>query len=188
MFHSSLKIEDSRLSGGWFVALGLVSIILGILGFGSATMLSQFSTLVFGILLLIAGGFQVVSSFRFKEWTGVALNLLMAILQIVTGGLILSNPLEATLMLTLVIAMYLIVSGVFRVVWGFSPVARGNGLVIVSGMVSTFLGMMVWAQWPVSGLWFIGVAIAADLMVDGIQWLAFGFALSKRQRQQVKPA
>lgn len=182
------KSDDTPLSGTWFIVLGVVSLILGVLGFIWASTLSQVFTVFFGALLFVAGIFQAIYAVRFKEWKGIVLNSLLAILQVVTGILIFSNPLMATVMLTLVIAMYLIVGGLFRVFWGLSSLARGNNWVVFSGMISTLLGLAVWTQWPFSGLWFIGLAIAIDLFVDGVQWLFFGFSLNKQRRATLKHA
>ncbi len=47
---------------------------------------------------------------------------------------------------------------------------------MTSGIITLILGILVWAQWPVSGLWIIGLFIGIHLIFAG--WtqvmLAFG--------------
>jgi len=37
--------------------------------------------------------------------------------------------------------------------------------------------VLICVHWPESGLWFIGVAIAVDLIVHGFVWVLFALAL-----------
>lgn len=182
------RSEETPVSGSWFIVLGVASLVFGVLGLLWSVALSQVFTVFFGALLFVSGIFQVVSAVRFKEWKGIVLNAVLAILQIVTGILIFANPAGATLMLTLVIAMYLMVGGLFRVFYGLSSLAPANNWLVFNGMISTLLGLAVWMQWPFSGFWFIGLAVAVDLLIDGVQWLFFGFSLNKRRRGVLKHA
>ncbi|MGZ3634159.1 MAG: hypothetical protein ACXWM7_07870 [Parachlamydiaceae bacterium] len=38
------------------------------------------------------------------------------------------------------------------------------------------LGLLIWAQWPVSGLWIIGLFIGIDLIVLGWMWITLALA------------
>jgi len=48
---------------------------------------------------------------------------------------------------------------------------------VFSGVVSTILGVMLVAQMPISGLWFIGFAIGVDLIASGIAEIGFATAI-----------
>jgi uncharacterized membrane protein HdeD (DUF308 family) len=41
---------------------------------------------------------------------------------------------------------------------------------------SLLLGLLVLAQWPVSGLWVIGLFIGIDLIFYGCAWIALALA------------
>jgi hypothetical protein len=41
---------------------------------------------------------------------------------------------------------------------------------LVSGGVTLLLGILIWAEWPVSGLWVIGTFVAIDMFFSGV-WL-----------------
>ncbi len=59
------------------------------------------------------------------------------------------------------------VAGVFRIVAAWSTYAPGRGWVNFDGVVTLVLGLMIWARWPVSGLWVIGLFIGIDLIIAG---------------------
>jgi uncharacterized membrane protein HdeD (DUF308 family) len=170
-------IEVIRSSWGWFLTLGILFILLGavcVIGDVSAT----FATvLVFGWMLLFSGIFGLVHAFRTHSSPGFLLSLLSALFRGFTGYLLIRYPLAGAGSLTLILASFLIVSGLFRGLgagmlkfprWGWS---------VFSGIVSLGLGVMLLAQMPVSSVWFIGFAIGVDLIFDGTSLIGFATAL-----------
>ena len=53
---------------GWIVALGVVYVIAGVIALGSVVMATIASVYVVGIMMLIAGVFEVIHSFQIKTW------------------------------------------------------------------------------------------------------------------------
>ena len=166
-------IEEIRSSWGWYLTLGILFMLLGavcVIGDVSAT----FATvLVFGWMLLISGVFGLVHAFRTHNGQGFLLSLLGALLRGFTGYLLIRHPLAGAATLTLILASFLIVGGLFRGIgagmlkfphWGWS---------VFSGIVSLGLGIMLLVQLPVSSVWFIGFAIGLDLIFDGASLIAF---------------
>jgi len=39
------------------------------------------------------------------------------------------------------------------------------------------LGILLWVQWPVSALWFIGFAVGVSLIFDGAAWTSLAMRL-----------
>jgi uncharacterized membrane protein HdeD (DUF308 family) len=73
--------------------------------------------------------------------------------------------------------MYFVVSGVFRITAPLFLHLPNSGLHALNGIVSLFLGAVILAQWPVSGLWVIGTFIGVDLILRGLAWSASAIAL-----------
>jgi uncharacterized membrane protein HdeD (DUF308 family) len=48
---------------------------------------------------------------------------------------------------------------------------------VLNGIIAILLGILVLAQWPVSGLWAIGMFVGIDLVFRGITWTVFAFGL-----------
>jgi len=170
-------IEEIRSSWGWFLTLGILFILLGaICVIGNVT--ATFATvLVFGWMLLFSGIFALVHAFRIHTWQGVLLSLLSALFRGFTGYLLIRYPLAGAASLTLILASFFVVGGLFRAIgagmlkfprWGWS---------VFSGIVSLGLGIILLAQMPVSSVWFIGFAIGVDLIFDGTSLIGLATAL-----------
>lgn len=171
-------MQEIRKSWGWFLALGIMFIILGavcVIGDVSAT----FATiLVFGWMLLFSGIFALVHAFRTHTWSGFFLYLFSALFRGFTGYLLIRYPVLGAASITLILASFFIVGGLFRAIgagmmrfprWGWS---------VFSGLVSVVLGVMLLAQWPVSSIWFIGFAVGVDLIVEGASLIGFATAIN----------
>lgn len=152
---------------GWFIALGVLLIILGVIAIGTAVAATLISVLIFGCLLFIGGIFQIVHAFWVRTWSGMALQLFIGILNIIVGLLIIGNPGASALALTLLMAAFFIVGGVFRVAMSLDVHAPGRGWGIVSGIIDIILGVLIWIHWPTTAFWVIGLFIGIDLIFTG---------------------
>ena len=172
---------------GWLLAVGILSVILGILGLGMTFMLTIVSVLYFGVLMVVMGVVQLVHSFKCAGWKSVALHALIGLLYLVAGIMIVTRPLLASIALTWTLAIILIVVGVMRLVVGFQH--RGtssSGWAIVGGIITVILGLMILARWPASSLWVIGLFLAIELIVNG--WTQIFVALAARTVGRSRPA
>jgi uncharacterized membrane protein HdeD (DUF308 family) len=59
----------------------------------------------------------------------------------------------------------------------------GWWLILLGGLVSLVVGVLLFMQLPWSGLWVLGTLIAVELLMMGVTWLQFGFALRRLGRQ-----
>ena len=170
-------IEEVGNSWGWFIALGILLMLLGgicIIGDVTAT----FATvLVFGWLLLISGIVALVHAFGTRNWSGFLLYLLSALFRGFTGYLLIRYPLAGAASLTLVLASFFVVNGIFRAIAAGMLKFPRWGWAVFSGVVSVALGVALLAQMPVSSIWFIGFAIGVDLIFDGASLVGFGTAI-----------
>jgi uncharacterized membrane protein HdeD (DUF308 family) len=77
----------------------------------------------------------------------------------------------------LVLGSFFIVGGLFRAIGsGMAQLPRW-GWAVFSGVVSVVLGIIVLWQLPTTGIWFIGLAIGVDLIVDGVAVASFASAI-----------
>lgn len=169
-------VEEIRSSWGWYLALGIFFMVLGaacVIGDVSAT----FATvLVFGWALLFSGVFALVHAFRTHTGRGFLLSLLSALFRGFTGYLFIHYPFAGAASLTLILASFFIVGGLFRAIGAGMLKFPRWGLSVASGLVSLALGVMLLWQMPGSSVWFIGFAIGIDLIVDGASLIGFSTA------------
>lgn len=172
-------LNELHDSWGWFLALGIALIVLGavcILGDVTATLAT---VLAFGWLLIIGAVVSLVQAFRVHQWSGFFLYLLSALLRGFTGYLLIRYPLAGEISLTLLLASFFIVGGMFRAVGAGMLQFPQWGWAVFSGIVSVALGVMLLMQLPVSSLWFIGFAIGIEFIFDGASFIALGNAVRK---------
>ena len=158
---------ELRRSWGWYLALGIVLIVLGMIAIGSTFMMTIASVLFFGWLLIIGGVMEAIHAFWHKRWAGFFLDLLTGILYVIVGWMMVTNPKASALLLTLVIAMFLVFEGVLRIVTALTARYPHWGWVLFNGVISLALGVMIWRQWPYSGLWVIGLFVGIEMLLNG---------------------
>jgi|WetSurSiteA1Bulk_404760.scaffolds.fasta_scaffold42734_1 uncharacterized membrane protein HdeD (DUF308 family) len=164
---------------GWLLALGIIQLVLGMVGLGMTFALTLVTILIYGIFLLIGGGAQMVQAFTAKGWKGLVLHLLIALLYVLAAIMIIANPLAASLFLTLFIGFVLLATGILRGIMAFRFKGSKHWLwPLLSGAVSVILGLMIINQWPLSGLWVIGLFVAVELIING--WSSVMIALAAR--------
>jgi uncharacterized membrane protein HdeD (DUF308 family) len=170
-------IEEVRASWGWFLFLGIALTILGVACIAFDVSATFATVLVFGWILLISGVFALVHAFRVGTWSGFFLYLLSALLRGFTGYLLVRYPLAGAETLTLVLASFFMVGGLFRTIGSAMAKFPRWGWAVFSGIVSVVLGIMLLAQMPISGIWFVGFAIGVDLIFDGVAMMGFATAI-----------
>ena len=164
---------------GWFLAFGIVLLLLGIAAVARSVTATVVSMLFFGWVLVFASIIQFVDAFMVGKWAGFFLHLLLAILYGVVGVLMLIKPVISAEAATFVMSLFFILGGLYQLiasVWTHLP---GWGWQAVNGVVATIMGFLVLAQWPVSGLWVIGLFVGIDLILYGWAWIALSLDLHK---------
>jgi uncharacterized membrane protein HdeD (DUF308 family) len=168
----------------WFIALGAALIVLGVIAAGSSVTTTYVSMLFLSGVLLVGGIMRFVSAFNAREWTGSLLLALSGALYVVAGVLTFRHPIAAALALTLLFAALFLGVGLFRIITSIWYRFPYWGWVAASGAVTFILGLMLWNAWPVSGVWFIGLCIGIDLIVEGVGWLMLSWGAETAHSQQ----
>jgi uncharacterized membrane protein HdeD (DUF308 family) len=171
--------DSDSLRGNWlwFVILGITLIVLGTVALGSVAIASLATAMVIGLLILAGGVGETLGAFWCRGWSGFLLHLLSGVLSIVIGVMFLNAPVDALLALTLLVACYLMVGGIFKIIAAVSHQFAAWGWPLASGVVDMILGVMIWQQWPGSAFWVIGLFVGINLMFRGFNWIGLGLAL-----------
>jgi uncharacterized membrane protein HdeD (DUF308 family) len=164
------EADGIRKNWGWFLALGVVQIVAGLLAVGFAFTATLASVVAVGILLLIAAGAQTAAAIWARDWSGFFLFLLLGILYAVVGSVTLMPPVVAAESLTLMLAAAFLIGGVYRIVVALVGRFASWGWVLFNGVVTVLLGIALLQQWPTSGLWVLGLFVGIDLIVNGVTW------------------
>jgi uncharacterized membrane protein HdeD (DUF308 family) len=100
-------------------------------------------------------------------------------LEAVLGFLIMAHPLVVVTDLTVLVAVFLMLRGLVRLIRSSITHSPGRRWILMLGVAALLLGICVWLRLPVSGLWFVGLCVALDFICHGICWAAIGLAEGK---------
>lgn len=167
-------LRHLRASWFWFVLLGAALVLLGLFAMTYAEAATVTTAIVFGYLMLAAGAFYIVGAFFTRGWGGFFLSLLAGVLHLAVGLIIVDRPVEAVLVYTLVMAVFFFVEGLFRILGALAGQFRHWGWVLANGVITLLLGVMIWKQWPVSGLFVVGLFLGINLLVSGMTFINLG--------------
>ena len=102
---------------------------------------------------------------------------LWAVLLAIVGLILVTCPAISAEAITLMIALYLIATGVLGIGFAFSAHVESLSLYVFQGLMSVFLGALLLIGWPLSGIFAIGLFLGVDLMLKGASIIALGLKL-----------
>ncbi|HZV07522.1 MAG TPA: HdeD family acid-resistance protein [Gemmataceae bacterium] len=163
----AIGAEEIRRSWGWFLALGIILVLLGLLALSSTVVATLASMIFFGWLLIVGGVLSVIHAFVRRRWGGFFLELFAGILYAVVGLMVVGNPAAGALAMTLLIAVFLMIGGIFRIITALTARFHHWIWVLLNGVISLILGLFIWGQMPEAALWVIGLFIGIDMIFYG---------------------
>jgi uncharacterized membrane protein HdeD (DUF308 family) len=175
------ELQTIRQYWMWFLALGIVLVVFGsiAIGWSCIATVTVAATWLFGMFLLAGGIAEIINSFWVGRWSGMLVHLLLGVLYAMVGFMIIDQPESAAVQITLLIAIFLMLSGIFRVVFAISERFTGWGWVLLNGVVAFFLGLLIYKQWPASGLWVIGLFLGIELILNGWAWIMLSLGVRR---------
>lgn len=183
-------VYSKNLQKVWpaFVILGI-----SLLGLGAIAGLNLFlatiaATFYVAVAMIVGGVLQIIHAFVIRKWLNSTLWLLGGILYLVAALAVYSDPVFAAVLLTLVFAVSLGVSGLFRLWAATGKDVTGRGWIIVSGLCSLAAALVVGMGWPFNTIWMPGLVLTIDLMFQGVALIFFGISLkAARLDAKVEP-
>lgn len=161
---------------GWVLALGIILIGLGILSIGASVLVTLISIIFFGCLLIISGIAQLSYLFFIKEGHKSTYLLVTGLLSAVVGLLLLFHPAGGAEIITFLLAIFFIVSGLLRLFTSLLSHEKHMIWSMIYGVVVFLLGIIVLSDMPIAGLVFIGLLIGIEFLLNGIGWVAVAIA------------
>ncbi len=160
-----------------FLLLGISLVVLGTICIVEPLVPSLASVVFLGFLMMAGGIIQVVSAFWAGKWSGMLVHFLIGVLYAVVGYMIVDSPALSAFVLTKFIAIFLIVSGLFRIVSSLVVRFHDWGWVLLNGGITLLLGMIINRQLPAAALWVIGMFIGIEMLFNGWAWVMLALGL-----------
>jgi uncharacterized membrane protein HdeD (DUF308 family) len=165
---------------GWYIAAAVLFLVLGIFAIIEPGVASLGVTLLVGWLLIIGAVGHLIGAFKGGGAKQVIFQLLIAVVYFIGGIYFLTHPIMALGTLTLLLAGVILAEGVLEIISYFRMKGEGaSGWVLFNGIVTIFLGCLIWFHWPSSTVWAIGILVGVNLLMTGITRLMFGLAVRK---------
>lgn len=172
-----VDLDTIRPHRGWFVGLGVVLAVIGVLAIVLPLIASLATTVVLGWLMLIAGVFQVYHAVQNRGWAHSGWAVASGVISFAAGAVLVLFPVAGTLALTLVLAAFFLASGVFKLIRAaqHKPLAAW-GWLLFDGLLSLALGVILLLGWPGTAVWALGLLVGIDLVFGGASLVLIGLA------------
>jgi uncharacterized membrane protein HdeD (DUF308 family) len=162
----------------WYACIGILFVFLGAVGLTMPFTLTDYSVLILGFFLIFGGVSQIITGIFTRLGSGSLLLIACGLLYVLAGGFAVSDPDLASEILTLLLSIFLIITGVSRMLLAFQHRRVLTWLVLLlSGFITICIGVYILRRWPWSAEWVIGLFFAIDLIAQGASYLMYGFHL-----------
>lgn len=162
----------------WFIVLGILLIILGLVAIAIAGFTTLVSVIFLGITLFFVGIGICIDAFHawWGKWKGFTLHLIIGTVYLITGILLIKHPIFASISLTLLLGSFYLVVGIFRL-FHFALIRWPNwGWGFFHGLISLILGILILSSWPALSLYIIGLFVGIDLLFLGWSYMMIGIS------------
>ena len=165
---------------GWFIAIGVLFILLGIFAIAEPFAAGLGVTLLVGWLLVIGAVAHFIAAFKGGGAKHVILQLLVGIVYLIGGLYFLTHTIMGVSTLTLLLSGVILAEGVLEILAYFRlRNMHAASWLLINGVVTLLLGGLIWFHWPSSTVWAIGTRVGVNLLMTGISRLMLGLAARK---------
>lgn len=152
---------------------GILLILAGILAIAMPFLAGGVTVLTVGFLMIFGGLVEIFHAFGRPSWGQRIAWIVLGTLLALGGLVVVGHPLLGLTFLTLALAAFFIVEGITKLFYAFQ-VAEGRSWLVLGGIVALLLGILLWRQWPFSGIWAVGTLVGVHFLFDGFSLLGSG--------------
>jgi uncharacterized membrane protein HdeD (DUF308 family) len=167
--------------GGRSMVWGILMLVCGLLAIALPWASSIGVVIIIGWAILFSAVWHLIFAFHTRGVGGVFWQLLLAVIYGAAGIYILFNPLAGLVTLTLVLAIFLLIEAGLETALYLSLRRTANaGWILFDAIVTLVLAILIWAQWPSSSLWVLGMLVGISLIFSGISRITLASAIRAR--------
>lgn len=158
-----------------FLAQGVAMLILAAVGVTQPGTIIQ----IIGAYLVIDGALKLVGAFtNKKEDSSRLMNIIAGVIGVIVGIYAFTNPAGAAIIVTYLIAIWVIILGIMLVIWGVQLRDRLSEywLLIILGVLSIIFGILVFNNF-LAGMLTLAWLFVAYMIVGGILAIVLSFRI-----------
>jgi uncharacterized membrane protein HdeD (DUF308 family) len=167
-----------KQGGGRMTIFGVITILLGVGAMSAPLVPGLVIAKIIGFVLLAAGVARMIWAFSSDSFGQGVLKFAIGGLTLLCGLAIVGRPFFALASITIILAFYFIIDGIFEVMASLRlKPESGWGFLLFGGVVSLALGVMIWRDFPTSAAWVVGVFVGIKLLFAGLAMVTVGSAV-----------
>lgn len=171
MTEEAILVKRASRTG---VAFGIFVVIMGMLAIAAPQVSGLAVTAIVATVLVVSGIAQTIFAFGAPTFGRGLLALLFGAITAVAGACIFANPMFGLTTLTILVIAYFVVDGIYHLVAYFQLKRAGRGWLLLGGLVSLVLAAMLYADFPSSSEWAIGLLVGIRLLMNGWTMIMLG--------------
>ena len=173
-----ILIDHIKRNAGATIWCGALLIAAGTLALLSPLVAGLSITIMVGVMLALSGVGQCFLAFKTDAFGKGLIVFLVGLLMAMAGFYMMSQPVAGLASLTLILMAYLLATGAMEIFVALQlRPAPGWGVQMFSGVITLVLGLMLWRQFPLSGVWAIGVLFGIKMIFSGWAFVFIGRAV-----------
>jgi uncharacterized membrane protein HdeD (DUF308 family) len=131
-------------------------------------------------MLAVSGISQCFLGFKAGALGRGLMICIVGILMAVAGFYMMSQPVAGLATLSIILMSYLLATGALEIFVAIQlKPADGWALQLFNGLVTLLLGILLWRQFPLSGIWVIGVLFGIKMIFSGWAFVFIGRNVKK---------
>lgn len=164
-----------------FLIEGILLVIFGLAAMIMPPAASLAVTILLGWLFLISGIAGLALTYLAREMPGFWWSLISAALAVLAGLVLLAQPAQGILTLTIVVGAYFLAEGVASIMYALEHRRELSGRwswMLVAGLMDLLIAAIIITGLPGSASWAIGLLVGINLLFGGATLI--GMALAAR--------
>ena len=169
-----------------FLFEGILLVVLGLAAMILPPLASLAVTIFLGWMFLISGAAGLALTFWARQMPGFWWSLVSAALALAVGIILLAQPVQGTLTLTIVVGVYFLAEGVATIMYALEhrrELSERWSWLLIAGIMDLLIAAVIITGLPGSALWAVGLLVGINLLFGGASLI--GMALAARKSSDV---
>jgi uncharacterized membrane protein HdeD (DUF308 family) len=165
-----------------FLFEGILLAVLGLAAMTLPPLASLAVTIFLGWMFLISGVAGLALTFWARGMPGFWWSLVSAALAIAVGIILLAQPVQGTLTLTIVVGVYFLAEGVATIMYALEhrrELSERWSWLLIAGIMDLLIAAIIITGLPGSAAWAVGLLVGINLLFGGATLI--GMALAARK-------
>lgn len=181
-------INELRSKWYWFLIVGIISLIGGVFSLYQPFFATLTVEILVAWIFVFSGIVSILQAFQ-TEQKGKGWIIASGALSIILGTVLILNPIEGIVSLTLVVASLLMVYGITQIFYAYQLRSFPGWIwLLLSGIITVLFGAIILVQIDKLAGIALGTLLAINLIMNGTMLILTSFAIKNIKKYKGLPA